>query len=105
MMMQRVERIQDLQRPGDYVLNDRCQCCDAHGRQLADGGGVLHHYSTCNVPGSKRGFILMCKCGALRASGRGHVVLTDEPLTIQPSWVCRAGNCHSWIQNGEWRDC
>lgn len=103
--MRRVDTLNEMVQPCDYVLADVCANCHAQGRELSSGGGVEYHYTFCTGSVPKRGFLIQCKCGKLLRSHKDHTVHCDEPLTVSPSWLCTFNGCHSFITNGVWSDC
>lgn len=96
-----VGALSDLGAPGDYCLTSRCPECDAHGhnRAPAEGGAVPYHYTGCSRPAPVTGFVMKCACGGLYSSNRAHVIVTPDPLTVSPSWLCPQG-CHVYIGFG-----
>ena len=40
---------------------------------------------------------------ALRV-GRGHAIVSDDPVTITPSILCECG-AHGYVTDGRWVDC
>lgn len=53
-----------------------------------------------------KGFLIRCpKCGCDASSGASHTVISEEPLTVKPSFVCPHKPCtaHYFIEDGKIR--
>jgi hypothetical protein len=90
-----------LEAPGDYLLTSRCATCDAFGTNEPpdEGGEVKYHYSGCASNNPVTGFIIKCACGGTFSSHKDHRIMSKDPLTVTPSWLCPKG-CHVFITNG-----
>lgn len=50
-----------------------------------------------------------CTGGFVNFNGRymddGWDILSEEPLTLSPSLLCKACGCHGYIRDGKWVPC
>jgi hypothetical protein len=66
--------------------------------------GEAGDYMVTRRSDGTKGIIMNCpRCGSYASSSEGHVILTENPLTMEPSFVCPHEGCgaHYFVKNGQ----
>lgn len=67
---------------------------------MEDGSVLFRH--VCDRSARDAGTII---CSPALQIGRGHEIVTDDPLTIVASILCSDCSTHGFVTDGRWRPC
>ena len=68
----------------------------ANGPGFEPHGIIEYHPRADDKPGGCGGIVYL---EGVRAR---HRLVSKDPITIEPSLVCRTCGCHGWIEDGKW---
>lgn len=74
---------------------------DAYGKAF---GIVEHHPAPGGQEGAYCGGYVAWRVPADEGAIPRHKLITEDPLHIEPSLLCRTCGHHGWIRDGRWLD-